>query len=87
LRDKLFSTPDSAFDAFASPVLFFRTAGLGVPKMWPVSSSEPSSSTSPSPSSNPLMLHDEDESTFYPRPDPSLVTDMDIEEFEDGKER
>ncbi|KAN0120117.1 hypothetical protein V8E51_002325 [Hyaloscypha variabilis] len=85
LRDKLFSTPDSAFDAFASPVLFFRTAGLGVPKMWPVSSSEPSSSTSPSPSSNPLMLHDEDESTFYPRPDPSLVTDMDIEEFETGR--
>ncbi|KAE9380739.1 hypothetical protein N431DRAFT_362763 [Stipitochalara longipes BDJ] len=87
LREKLFSNPGGAFDPFASPILFFRTAGLGVPKTWPVpeSSSPPdSSSTSPSPpsqSSSPLIAHDE-ESTFYPTPDPSLVTDMDIEELE-----
>jgi hypothetical protein len=34
MKKKLFKEPASAFDTFASPLLFFRTAGISVPKWW-----------------------------------------------------
>jgi hypothetical protein len=93
LREILFSKPEAIFDSFASPALFFRTAGIAVPKTWPtsdspsepspslpsLSSSETSASSTTSPS--PLISH-LDEDVFYPTPDPSLVTDVDINELE-----
>ncbi|TVY90933.1 hypothetical protein LAWI1_G004410 [Lachnellula willkommii] len=42
LREKLFASPASTFDSFVSPVLFFRTAGLNVPRFWPGTEPEPS---------------------------------------------
>jgi hypothetical protein len=94
LREKLFREPGGAFDSFASPSLFFRTAGIAVPKTWPQSSSEPTTSptpTAPSPtatstSSSPLINHLE-EDIFYPTPDPSLVTDIDVTEFSNRRGR
>jgi hypothetical protein len=44
LREKLFSNPAGSFDTFASPVLFFRTAGVSVLMRWPGSSSSDSPS-------------------------------------------
>ncbi|RDL37052.1 uncharacterized protein BP5553_04485 [Venustampulla echinocandica] len=35
LKMRLFASPAGTFDAFASPVLFFRTSGLDVPATWP----------------------------------------------------
>jgi hypothetical protein len=35
LKEKLFSNPSSAFDAFASPILFFRSSGLAIPSHFP----------------------------------------------------
>jgi hypothetical protein len=92
LREKLFREPGGAFDPFASPSLFFRTAGIAVPKTWPLSSDDnpPTAPAPPSPaasstnaastSSSPLINHLE-EDIFYPTPDPSLVTDVDVNEF------
>jgi hypothetical protein len=91
LREKLFREPGGAFDPFASPSLFFRTAGIAVPKTWPLSSDDNPTTTPapPSPaappnttstSSSPLINHLE-EDIFYPTPDPSLVTDIDVNEF------
>ncbi|KAF7128431.1 hypothetical protein CNMCM5793_003161 [Aspergillus hiratsukae] len=34
-RDRFFATPERAFDAFASPVLFLRSAGKDVPRTFP----------------------------------------------------
>jgi hypothetical protein len=34
LKTRLFAHPSSPFDAFASPILFFRTAGLSIPSTW-----------------------------------------------------
>ncbi|KAL2826107.1 hypothetical protein BDW59DRAFT_145496 [Aspergillus cavernicola] len=34
-REKFFSAPEKYFDSFASPVLFLRSAGKDVPKMFP----------------------------------------------------
>ncbi|TVY31049.1 hypothetical protein LHYA1_G000225 [Lachnellula hyalina] len=59
LKEKLFANPSSTFDAFVSPILFFRTAGLNVPKYWPGTEPEPS----PEPESQ------------YPSPPPSLSQD------------
>jgi hypothetical protein len=87
LKERLFSSPGSAFDSFASPLLFFRTAGIAVPKTWPTSKDDEVSSPSPTTDSttpsnqNPLIDHLE-ESIFYPTSDPSLITDMDIDELE-----
>jgi hypothetical protein len=41
LRETLFPSPASAFDAFASPLLFFRTTGLAIPGAWPKAPSSP----------------------------------------------
>lgn len=41
LRTDLFTTPGSAFDSFASPVLFFHTPGYVVPQQWPGSEAKP----------------------------------------------
>jgi hypothetical protein len=38
LRGHLFRDPASAFDAFASPLLFFRTTGLAIPSSFPKAS-------------------------------------------------
>jgi acetyl esterase/lipase len=38
LRSQLFASPANAFDAFASPILFFRTSGLATPLSLPTSS-------------------------------------------------
>ncbi|KAH6679651.1 hypothetical protein B0J14DRAFT_581275 [Halenospora varia] len=35
LKTTLFTSPASAFDSFISPILFFRTPGLNIPKDWP----------------------------------------------------
>jgi hypothetical protein len=89
LREKLFSNPASTFDSFASPALFFRTAGIAVPKTWSSAEAESSSpepvlassiSTPPQPStapSSPQVAHDE--AIFHPTSDPSLVTDADLD--------
>jgi hypothetical protein len=60
IKYKLFTGPASTFDWFVSPVLFFRTAGLNVPKLWPgteppdpQSQSMPGSSATTSPPSSP----------------------------------
>jgi alpha/beta hydrolase fold len=42
LRSQLFCDPASAFDAFASPLLFFRTTGLAIPSAFPKVASSPS---------------------------------------------
>jgi hypothetical protein len=92
LKERLFSSPGSAFDSFASPFLFFRTAGIAVPKTWPTSKDDELSSPSPTTDSttpsnqNPLIDHLE-ESIFYPTSDPSLITDMDIDELETSGRR
>jgi hypothetical protein len=97
LRETLFSKPEATFDSFASPALFFRTAGIAVPKTWPTSDSpsepspslpSPSSSETPASStpSSPLTNH-QDEDTFYPTSDPSFVTDVDINKLEIGGRR
>ncbi|PMD65549.1 uncharacterized protein K444DRAFT_659752 [Hyaloscypha bicolor E] len=92
LKERLFSSPGSAFDSFASPLLFFRTAGVAVPKTWPTSKDDELSSPSPTTDSttpsnqNPLIDHLE-ESIFYPTSDPSLITDMDIDELETSGRR
>jgi len=39
LRSQLFRDPASTFDAFASPLLFFRTAGLAIPASFPEAAS------------------------------------------------
>jgi hypothetical protein len=49
LKKRLFANPASTFDSFASPLLFFRTAGLAVP-----SSSSWDPPTPPSSSPNPV---------------------------------
>ncbi|QSZ36305.1 hypothetical protein DSL72_007431 [Monilinia vaccinii-corymbosi] len=36
LKTRLFSSPSQTFDPFASPILFFRTAGINIPKRWPL---------------------------------------------------
>lgn len=56
LKKRLFSTPASTFDSFASPLLFFRTAGLAVPTSpWdlPTPPSTASTTTTPPVSSSP----------------------------------
>ncbi|KAG9235786.1 hypothetical protein BJ875DRAFT_494718 [Amylocarpus encephaloides] len=40
IRTHLFTSPASTFDAFASPILFFRTAGLHVPPTWPTTTKD-----------------------------------------------
>jgi hypothetical protein len=39
-RSTLFSRPESCFDIFASPVLFFRTSGMHTPTKWAAAPSE-----------------------------------------------
>jgi hypothetical protein len=46
LKPALFTHPASAFDAFASPILFFRSAGLSTPSAFPGTKPSPSSATS-----------------------------------------
>lgn len=84
LLPTLFSSPEGAFDHFASPMLFFRTSGLNVPKYFP---GQPSPSASP-PSQNGNQARDEvwadgfqgyDESglpiySVPPSPSPSLLS-------------
>ena len=55
LKKRLFTTPASMFDSFASPILFFRTAGLAVPASWhPIPSPAPTAtSSSPTPHPGP----------------------------------
>ncbi|ESZ92430.1 hypothetical protein SBOR_7189 [Sclerotinia borealis F-4128] len=50
LKSRLFPSPSQTFDPFASPLLFFRRAGIEVPNRWPI---PPPPSSSPSPSSSP----------------------------------
>ncbi|KAM3079502.1 hypothetical protein ACMFMG_005923 [Clarireedia jacksonii] len=51
LKTRLFPSPSQTFDAFASPLLFFRRPGTEVPKRWPIPPPSPNS-TSPSSSSS-----------------------------------
>lgn len=58
-RAQLFTSPAACFDAYASPILFFRTSGLHVPSVFPSESpeiTEPTSSSSSS-SSSPVIEH------------------------------
>jgi hypothetical protein len=43
LKSHLFSSPASTFDSFISPILFFRTSGVHVPKTWPSDPAHPES--------------------------------------------
>jgi hypothetical protein len=53
LKTHLFSSPAGTFDSFVSPVLFFRTSGLHVPKTWP---SDPEL---PDPQTTSVSINDE----------------------------
>ncbi|EPE25494.1 hypothetical protein GLAREA_01406 [Glarea lozoyensis ATCC 20868] len=53
LKTHLFNSPESPFDAFVSPVLFFRTPGHHAPKTWP------SNPSSPEPKNTTLLPNDE----------------------------
>lgn len=52
LKTQLFTSPASAFDPFASPLLFFRSAGLSAPSYFPGHTPSPS----PSPTHDPALL-------------------------------
>ncbi|KAI9048796.1 hypothetical protein LZ554_007627 [Drepanopeziza brunnea f. sp. 'monogermtubi'] len=75
LKTHLFTSPASAFDAFASPTQFFRTPGLVVPPSWPVIDAPtppPTPPSSPIPASSSPSLPDlEDPSVDSDDVDPS----------------
>ncbi|PQE17721.1 Alpha beta hydrolase fold-3 protein [Rutstroemia sp. NJR-2017a BVV2] len=50
LKTRLFPSPSQTFDAFASPILFFRRPGIEVPQRWPIPP-PPKSESSSSPDS------------------------------------
>lgn len=58
LKTHLFSSPASAFDLFASPLLFFRTPGLAVPKLPYFPGCEPPATAPPSVDLSALSLSD-----------------------------
>jgi len=59
LRDSHFRTPEAWFDPFASPLLFFRTAGIAVPSI-EMKIHGPSHSTNPSQSRDSIGQNEHD---------------------------
>ncbi|TGO62404.1 hypothetical protein BOTNAR_0114g00020 [Botryotinia narcissicola] len=74
VKTRLFSSPSQTFDPFASPILFFRTAGIAVPQRWPVPppASLPPSSFPPTETSSFQSAGSIEADDFSRYPDPQF---------------
>ncbi|KAJ5081640.1 hypothetical protein NUU61_009904 [Penicillium alfredii] len=78
-REQLFSSPERCFDAFASPILFLRSAGRDVPRKFPRYLTGPEYPV-PVLQSSPMTTTTEqtaasDDDSWDREPDPSLESD------------